>query len=542
MLTRFVSARSFISLAAIATVAGLGHAQSFTEGFEPGPATVGTAAVPTNWTSVNDSPSGPGLNPDWQVRNDGAVFAAFSGTTYAFANYNSVVGASDISNYLMSPLVALSNGDTISFYTRTVTAPAFPDRLELVYNTTGSTLPADFTNVLLTVNPTLTTTGYPSVWTQFTATITGLSGPTAGRFAFHYNPANGGPTGTNSDYVGIDEVVYTNVGGATLATNTSLGQGCYGHYSSVYEAFVDPANFDLANSSIQLINTGTGYVLTTGGGFNPVGSLGTPTALALTDDSSITTGSFGIEVGSNCWIALGTGNSTDYAPDVAAMLNNPATGFYCWTDLNPSEPGSGQVQYEENGPLVQITFDGVYSWGGTSAADENHVQFQIDTSSGNVTIAWGTVSANANGFLVGYSPGGANADPGNADLSPVAAGSVVLEVGPVDILPMALDATTRPALGTNWNLQTSNGALFDVIVVGLVDPNIADLSFIGMPGCGIRATLDLIFNSSTATVPVPNVPSLVGIPLYANGASLAPAVNALELITSNGVQGTIGDV
>ena len=197
------------ALIAIAALAGAAQAQYFSEGFEPGPAPVGVAPIPAGWTSVNNSPGGPGSNPNWQVRNDAAVFPALGGTTYAFANYNSSTGSNDISNYMISPLVTFNNGDTISFWTRVLSSPAsFPDRLALVFNTTGSVLPADFTNTLLTVNPTLTTTGYPAVWTQFTGTITGLGGPTAGRFAFHYNPTSGGPSGVNSDYIGVDDVQF----------------------------------------------------------------------------------------------------------------------------------------------------------------------------------------------------------------------------------------------------------------------------------------------------------------------------------------------
>jgi hypothetical protein len=195
------------ALLAIVVMAGAAQAQ-FNEGWEPGPGVPGTAPVPAGWTSVNNSPGGPGSNPNWQVRNDGTVFPAHSGSTYAFANFNSSTGANNISNYLISPLVTFNNGDTISFWTRTVDVPAFPDRLALVFNTTGSILPADFTNTLLTVNPTLTTAGYPTTWTQFSTTITGLGGPTNGRFAFHYNPTNGGPSGANSDYIGVDTIEY----------------------------------------------------------------------------------------------------------------------------------------------------------------------------------------------------------------------------------------------------------------------------------------------------------------------------------------------
>lgn len=59
---------------------------------------------------------------------------------------------------------------------------------------------------MLDINPTLTTTGYPNVWTQFTVTVSGVASATTGRLAFRYFVDNGGPNGANSDYIGIDTV------------------------------------------------------------------------------------------------------------------------------------------------------------------------------------------------------------------------------------------------------------------------------------------------------------------------------------------------
>jgi hypothetical protein len=59
------------------------------------------------------------------------------------------------------------------------------------------------------VNPTLAVGGYPEVWTQFTATVTGAPAPTCGRFAFRYYVTNGGPSGSNSNYIGLDLVEFT---------------------------------------------------------------------------------------------------------------------------------------------------------------------------------------------------------------------------------------------------------------------------------------------------------------------------------------------
>ena len=63
--------------------------------------------------------------------------------------------------------------------------------------------------VVVNINPTYTTAGYPNAWTQFTATIP-QSAPN-GRLAFRYFVENGGPNGSNSDYIGVDTFAITAV-------------------------------------------------------------------------------------------------------------------------------------------------------------------------------------------------------------------------------------------------------------------------------------------------------------------------------------------
>jgi hypothetical protein len=73
---------------------------------------------------------------------------------------------------------------------------------------TTETSVGDFTTLLLDINPTYTLTGYPSDWTQFTLTLSGIGVPTTGRLAFRYFVENGGPDGVNSSYIGIDTVQF----------------------------------------------------------------------------------------------------------------------------------------------------------------------------------------------------------------------------------------------------------------------------------------------------------------------------------------------
>lgn len=192
--------------------------------------------LPTGWASQNLS--GPTIgSTNWFQGNSG-VFPSFNGapTAYIAANFNNVAGSGTISNWLFTPEVPLANGNIISFYTRG-TGSIFPDRLQLRLSTSGSSVNAgtsetsvgDFTTLLLDINSTYGT--YPDTWTLFTVTLSGLSGPTTGRFAFRYFVEDGGPAGNNSDYMGIDQVTYgascsgTPTPGNTLSTATTACPG-----------------------------------------------------------------------------------------------------------------------------------------------------------------------------------------------------------------------------------------------------------------------------------------------------------------------------
>ncbi len=192
---------------ALAATGAPAQAATFSEGFD-NIATLSGAG----WSLQNlSSPVG---TTGW-FQGVAATFPAQSGapTSYIGANFNNAAGTGTISNWLLTPNLTFFNGDTISFFTRTVTEVAFPDRLELRFSGNGastnvgttSASVGDFTTLLLTVNPNLTFTGYPSDWTQFTATLSGLAaGGVSGRVGFRYFVPDGGPLGSNSDFIGID--------------------------------------------------------------------------------------------------------------------------------------------------------------------------------------------------------------------------------------------------------------------------------------------------------------------------------------------------
>ncbi len=148
-------------------------------------------------------------------------------TSYIAADSRNVTGSGTISNWLLTPVLTIANGDTFNFWSRIRSdAVELPDRLELRLSKAGSSSNVgatansvgDFTTLLLTINPTLVTGVYPKEWTKFTATISGLGPPATGRVGFRYYVTDGGPTGSNSSFIGIDGVQYCS--SVSTPTNT----------------------------------------------------------------------------------------------------------------------------------------------------------------------------------------------------------------------------------------------------------------------------------------------------------------------------------
>src|SRR3990172_4931830 len=106
--------------------------QAINEGFDD------VSTLPgSGWAQQNLS-TPVGTNPNWV--QGGTPFNANSGaaTAYVAVNYNSVAGAADISNWLFAPNRTFTNGDVITFYTRTITGPTYADRLQVRLSTNGT--------------------------------------------------------------------------------------------------------------------------------------------------------------------------------------------------------------------------------------------------------------------------------------------------------------------------------------------------------------------------------------------------------------------
>ena len=127
---------------------------------------------------------------------------------YAFAGYYSfspVTGS--ISSWMFTPAVEVKNGDHIIFYTRVDNDFYRLDRLQVRLNETDNstnvgTTPestGNFTKLMLDINPGLTMNGYPSVWSRYDITVSGLAARKNTRIAFRYM---GDPQSTGG--VGLD--------------------------------------------------------------------------------------------------------------------------------------------------------------------------------------------------------------------------------------------------------------------------------------------------------------------------------------------------
>lgn len=188
--------------------------------------------IDMGWKAVNLS--NPIGGESWQqgsyiinTQKGGPFVSGISAHSYkasanelAFVPYTCGAGLSFINCWLISPALSMKNGDIISFWTTTKASVSFPDRMQVWLNPTndGTNVgrtdaeTGDFTVKLLDLNPTYSfapyPTGYPTTWTKFEFIISGLPNgtiPQKHRVGFRYYVKNGGPSGSVSDEIGIDD-------------------------------------------------------------------------------------------------------------------------------------------------------------------------------------------------------------------------------------------------------------------------------------------------------------------------------------------------
>lgn len=219
--------------------------------------------ISSGWSTINQSSPVYATAKKWNiptsVPTNYFTGGGQAGGTFSFAtvNYQSTgtsatTGTGTISNWLISPIITVENGNIISFYARTgKSMPIKADRLQLrmslnggfsIDPSLGATDLGDFTELLVEINQTQSVTGFPSAWTKYSYTVTGLSSPTECKFAFRYFVTNGGPSGISSDQIGVD----------TFSVDTNLAT--YSFFTSNYTVGPNPAT-DVVNVSAKNNNT-----------------------------------------------------------------------------------------------------------------------------------------------------------------------------------------------------------------------------------------------------------------------------------------------
>lgn len=380
-----------------------------------------------------------------------------------------------------------------------------------------------------------------------------------------------------------------------FATKTLYGAGCYDLPRMAHQLFPgDTTPVDLVNTQWSLLYlpgaTGGNYIIVPTGnpydgvtpaatGINLASQPYTTSSSANWDDASVNkTLPFAfpypnatsattnlISVNSNGRIYLGNHFDGTFASNGANSGFTPTSfrgttgvglpviaGFMCDLDA----VAGGQIWYEDPSPNggVRITWecpnwqDGVY----VPAQIMCKVQMEL-LPNGNINLAYGTTLGNTgsinNDANVGYSGGGTQPPTPSIDWSTL--NGYVTGNG---LVALAMNADVRPLLGATLNLTVSEipaGSIIGGIIYGFTNfgPAGIPLGFLGMPGCQLYASPDLIltgvFPGATYVnlFPIPPTFSLAGISLAVQGMALNSGIpNAFQGITSNGVSLTLGNL
>lgn len=140
-----------------------------------------------------------------------SVFPSYAGpdTGYVAANYNIVQLANNIDSWLVLPGLNISQGDTISFMSRSPDGSIYPDSIRVMYSAAGDILP-EATSWVELGRFKVSTAGWD--YMEYYAPAAG----TNATFAIRYTVADGGPNGTNSNYIGIDDIMVTGPSGTGI--------------------------------------------------------------------------------------------------------------------------------------------------------------------------------------------------------------------------------------------------------------------------------------------------------------------------------------
>ncbi len=305
------------------------------------------SAATQGWAILNNSQP-VGTTSVFQG-NGAAVFPAYNGgqDDYVGMNFNSTTGANGISTWLMTPSLSISNGMILEFATRTSATPAFADRLQIrmspvdnIAIPSGTASVGTYTVLMLDINPNLTlntttvvsngiVNGYPDAWAVYTVAVSGLASPVSGRFAFRYFVNDGGPSGNNSNYIGIDAVKLTNpCAQPTILVSQSAAGVCSGNSVTLTATSAGTnaaTSFTWSNAqtgSVAVVSptTNTTYMVS---GTGPGNCVGTQTAIVtVTATPNVTVPSYTVCSNPATTATLTASGATTYSWNTGATTNS----------------------------------------------------------------------------------------------------------------------------------------------------------------------------------------------------------------------------
>lgn len=233
--------------------------------------------------------------------------------------------------------------------------------------------------------------------------------------------------------------------------------------------------------------------------------------------------------------------TTSSTPTLTATSGTAGSrlAFYTWSNFNPAETGSGKVKWEEVGGVLYVTFDGV-EFGGTPTVAPSTFQFQVDMTTGQVTMLWVSMSASTSlttDVLVGCTLVNQSLTPVSESLAAVAnrtlqqdrsIAALQLTAGPA---PVINPSTTVTYTVNNIPEAVPGSGVYVSAIFFSVTPVLPGIDLTGIlttvPGCrGYLASLDLGFAAVTAG-PTSTTQFTFTAPPFAPGMTVASQAIAL---------------
>lgn len=160
----------------------------------------------SGWAMVNNS--SPAGSTAW-FQGDTLLVPAASGggNSYIAANFDNAGFGGAISNWLITPTLAMGNGTQLDFMVRLLGEQGLTDTVQVYLSTNGSSADvgstASSTGDFLQLLATYSASDDAGSWLAESITLSGLAGDFNGRLAFRYVVSD---TSLFGDYVGIDSV------------------------------------------------------------------------------------------------------------------------------------------------------------------------------------------------------------------------------------------------------------------------------------------------------------------------------------------------